>query len=166
MFSSISTWVVSITSIVCLSVLVELILPDGQMNKYIKGIFSFIIVFVIISPLPKLLDKQVNLNLFDYEESFQLDENYLYQINLDKLNASQGLLENEIQKKGYNNVRVYLNADIFQNELQIKSVSVDLRELVLSSNAEHNDISKIKKHISQIISKKIIIDEEKILYDQ
>ena len=166
MFASVSSWILSIAGIVCLSVLVELVLPDGQMNRYIKGIFSFIVVFIIISPLPKLLNKNIDISsIFSYEQSFQLDEEYLYQLNLDKLNSLQSAIEKEIKTNGYENVALYINADIFNNEMQIKSVSVDLTQLVILENAEHRDIVKIKNHITTIVKKHIDIDEEMIMYD-
>ena len=49
--------------------------------------------------------------------------------------------------------------------MQYKSIFVDLSDLVISGQAEHNNISKIKKDISSIIMAIIDIDEEAILYD-
>lgn len=161
---SISSWLLSIAGVVCLSVLIELILPEGQMNKYIKGIFSFVIVFVIISPIPKVLNNQYDYShLFQFED-FALDENYLYQLNLDKMNFMQESIQDEIQTFGYHNTSVYLNGNIFDNSFKIKSVYVDLSELVISQNAEHKDITKIKKHITALIQKHIQIEEDMILY--
>ena len=48
MIDGISNWILSIAGIICLSVIVELIMPEGQLNRYIKGVFSFIVVFVIV----------------------------------------------------------------------------------------------------------------------
>lgn len=166
MINEISSWIMSIAGIICLSVLIELLMPDGQMNRYIKNIFSFIIVLVVILPLPKLLKTDFNYeNIFYNQESVEVDENYLYQLNLDRLNKLKYDIEEEILKNGYKNVSVYLNSSIFDNSMLIKSVSVDLESLVITQNAEHNDISKIRKHISQIIKKHIEIDEEEILYN-
>lgn len=166
MIGEVSSWVMSIAGIVCLSVLIELLMPDGQMNKYIKGIFSLIIVLVIILPIPKLMQKEFDYeNIFYSEENINVDEDYIYQLNLDKLNALKSKIENEILANGYKNVSVYINSSIFESQMQIKSISVDLESLVITQNAEHNDISKIRKHISQIIKKYVNIDEEVILYN-
>ena len=81
MIENLSNWILSIAGIVCLSVIVELILPEGQMNKYIKGVFSFIIVLVIIMPIPNLLKKEYNFSEILDENVFEVDEDYLYQIN-------------------------------------------------------------------------------------
>lgn len=166
MISEISSWVMSIAGIICLSVLIELLMPDGQMNRYIKNIFSFIVILVIILPIPKLMKSNIDYdNIFYNQGSVEIDENYLYQLNLDRINKLKGDIESEILRNGYKNVSVYLNSSIFDNSMQIKSVSVDLESLVIMQNAEHNDISKIRKHISQIIKKYIEIDEEVILYN-
>ena len=49
--------------------------------------------------------------------------------------------------------------------MQFKSITVDLTSLVITENAEHKDITKIKKDITNIIKNHVDIDEEAILYD-
>ncbi len=166
MISDISTWILSIAGIICISVIIELILPEGQMNKYIKGIFSFIVILVIIMPIPKLIGSNFDFsNILNYENSVNVDEDYIYQLNLNKLNLLKEDIESEINKHGYENVSVYINCNIFENKMNFKSITVDLNSLVISENAEHKDITKIKKDITNIILSFIQIDEEEILYD-
>lgn len=165
MLSELSNWILSIAGIICVSVIVELILPDGQMNRYIKGIFSFIIILVVIMPIPKLLNRDFDFsNIFD-NSGYEIDSDYLYQVNLDKMNSVKNEIEKQVEKRGYLNVVVSINCDIFDNSMQYKSIFVDLSDLVISGQAEHNNISKIKKDISNIIMAIIDIDEEAILYD-
>lgn len=163
---AISSWIISIAGVITLSVLIELIMPDGQMNKYLKSIFSFFIVFVIISPIPKLLNQKITFSeFFNSQDSFSIDENYLEQVNLNKLISSQENIENQCLENGYKNVKVYINADILSGEMNVKSVYVDLSELVLSASAEHTSITNIKKHITQIIQNNITISQELISYE-
>lgn len=166
MLAELSKWILSIAGVICCSVIIEFILPDGQMNKYIKGILSFIIVLVIIMPLPKLLKNEYDYNnIFNIENNIEVDEDYLYQLNLDKINALKKDIEKEIVSHGYKNVEIYVSADIFQNNMTYKSINVDLTRLVITDNAEHNDITKIKKDITKIITKFIQINEEEIFYE-
>lgn len=166
MISSLSSWIMSIAGVVCLSVLVELAMPEGQMNRYIKGTFSFIIVLVIIMPIPKLIGTNFDFsNIFDYSD-IQINDDYIYQLNLDKINAVKADIEEEIKNNGYQNVSIYINCDIFDNTMQFKSITVDLSNLVISQNAEHKNIIKIKENITSIIKEYIEIDEEAILYEQ
>lgn len=167
MLSTLSSWIISIAGIICLTVIIELILPEGNMNRYIKGILSFIIVLVIIMPLPKLFKTEINLdNIFEYDKNISVDEDYLYQMNLNKINIAKDDIEAKILNHGYKNVYIYVNADIFASQMKFKSINVDLSGLVISPNAEHNDIIKIKKDISSIITSYVDINEEAILYEQ
>ena len=151
--------------IICLSVIVELMLPDGQMNRYIKGIFSFVIILVIIMPIPNLIGKEINFsNIFDYD-NVAVDEDYIYQLNLDKINIVRDEIENDIQLHGYENVKIYIDCDIFDNAMKFESITVDITNLVISENAEHKNIAKIKDDITDIIQSHLQIDRGSILYD-
>jgi stage III sporulation protein AF len=62
--SGVSQWLLSITGVVLLSVLAEFVLPEGQINKYTKVIFSFVVLLVVIMPLPKLFGKDIDISHF------------------------------------------------------------------------------------------------------
>ena len=49
-------WLLKITGVIALSTLSSLLIPNGQTKKYVKGIFALITLFVLVSPLPKLLN--------------------------------------------------------------------------------------------------------------
>ncbi len=51
-----SAWLLSIVGVVSLGVLIELLLPEGENSKYIKGIFSVIVIFVIDEEYVYLID--------------------------------------------------------------------------------------------------------------
>ena len=161
----ISGWILSIAGIICISVIIELLLPNGQMNRYIKGVLSFLVILIVIMPIPKLLNKDFDFSNIFNNEIYEIDSDYLYQVNIDKMNGIKETIENKVEERGYKNVSVYLNCDIFDNTMQFKSIYVDLSDLVISENAEHNNITKIKKDISNIIMTVVDIDEEAILYD-
>ena len=64
-----TAWILSIAGVTILSVVVDLILPSGQTAKYIKNIFAFVMILVIISPLPALIKGNFNVNdIFESEE--------------------------------------------------------------------------------------------------
>ena len=51
---NLSSWVLTIVGMVVLSVIGDIILPQGKISKTVKGVFAFITVLVIASPLPEL----------------------------------------------------------------------------------------------------------------
>lgn len=164
--STLSAWVLSIAGVVLLSVLVELILPSGAMNKYIKGIFAFIIMLVILTPIPKLLNQNIDISNFFNSDVIQPDEDYIEQINFDKLSALQTEIEKEIENEGYQNVKVYISSNIFDNTFQIRSATIDLTNLVITANAEHTNIVRIKQQITGIVKNHLSIGEDYIFYEE
>ena len=166
MISSMSAWIMSIAGVVCLSVLVELVLPNGQMNKYIKGIFSFIILLVIISPIPKLLKKDFDYSHMFGESEIVVQEEYLYQLNLDKVSAMQKNINNEIESYGYKNVEARIDSDIFASQISIKAVYVDLSRLIISETAVHKNITDIKIDILSIVTANVNIEKERVVINE
>lgn len=165
MISSISAWVLSIACIICLSVLVELVLPSGQMNKYIKGIFSFFVLFVIISPIPKLLNLNINGDSFLDYGFVQVDEDYIAQLNMDKLTSLTKSAEDAITELGYENSVVSLEADIFSTSFKVKSATIDLSGLVITSSAKHKDIVSIREEITVLISTLLNLEKEEVYFE-
>lgn len=152
--SEVSSWILSVAGIICVSVLIEFIMPDGQMNKYIKSIFSFVIILVIILPLPKLFKKQNSISVFDYNE-ITLQSDYLYELNLTKLSSITKTIEKDIKELGYNDVSLSISADIFDEKIDYRGIYVNLNNLVISNDFEHKNITEIKEDITQVIGKYI-----------
>lgn len=150
--SGISAWLLSVAGIIILSVLAELVLPEGQINKYIKVIFSFVIILVIISPLPKLFGKDYDFKHLLNGGNSELQEDYLYQLNIDKLTAISESLSNKVKEKGLNNVEIFINANVMSEKLEIFSVYVDLENLEYGEEFGNKDIAKAKIVIREIIN--------------
>ncbi len=95
-------WIMSIVGVVCLGVLLEIVLPDGQSSKYVKGTFSLLVIFVIASPLPKIVKGDFDFSLSDI--SLSIDQKYLDELNENKAEQISNdieklLLSNEIHAK-------------------------------------------------------------------
>lgn len=125
--SAVSGWLLSIACVVILSVLCEFILPEGQINKYIKVVFSFILLLVIIMPLPKFFGKDFDLGKYLGGTNMEIQEEYLEQVNLDKLNVINQKLSDDFQSNDIVGVKFYINADITTDSLQIYGLTIDLR---------------------------------------
>lgn len=164
--SSISAWLLSIAGVILLSVLAELVLPEGQMNKYTKTIFSFVILLVIIMPLPKLFGKDFNINKFFKNDENILQEDYLYQINLDKLTALNNDLSRDLEAAGLRNVSIAINANILAESLEIFDVFVDLCELEYDEAYQNKDITQIRKKINEIIDNYPILDDVEVKFNE
>ena len=58
--NGVSAWILSITGIILVSLVVEIILPNGKTNNLIKSIVSIFSVLIIISPLNIFIQSGVN----------------------------------------------------------------------------------------------------------
>lgn len=164
--SGISAWLLGIAGVVILSVLSELVLPEGQINKYTKVIFSFVILLVIISPLPKLFGKDFDFNKFLGAGSGQLQENYLYQLNINKLSALTQDITDEVKQQGMRNVEVSINANVLCENLEIYSIFVDLCDIEYEEKFGNKDISKAKLKIRNIIDGFSILKDVEVKFDE
>lgn len=163
---AVSSWLLSIAGVIILSVLAEFVLPEGQINKYVKVIFSFVILLVIILPLPNLFGKDFDPSKFFGNESENLQEDYLYQLNLDKLTALQKDITNDITKSGLKNVEVSINANILEEDLKILSIYVDLCELEYDDKFENKNIQTVKKVIREILDDYSILKGVEVQFNE
>ncbi len=166
MFSSISSWVLSIAGVISLSVVVELLLPEGTLNKYIRSIFSFIVVLVIIAPLPSLVGKQFSYSDLEIAQDYTLQEDYIYQLNVYKTEAVQQAISIDIANHGYEGVVVSVSSENKSAQFKIKAIYVELENLVILDKAEHNDISDIEEEIFTIILSHAKVDRAEVHFER
>ena len=81
-----SGWILSIVGMVLTMTLTEIMLPEGQTAKYIKGVVSLMVVYVVIAPVPALLQSKIDINsFFDFSSaSYESDAAFIQLINEDK----------------------------------------------------------------------------------
>ena len=160
---TISSWILSIGGVVILSVLFDLFLPDGKLNSFIKTMFNFVIILVVITPLPELLNKDFDtITMFD-DNQIVLQQDYIFQLNRDKLTMLETTIENSLEEKGYKNIDVSISADIFVAEMKIEKIFVDLGNLVIQQN---NENINIKKEVVKCITSIINISKEDIVFNE
>lgn len=92
-------WIMSIVGVICLGLLLEIVLPEGQTAKYVRGAFSLLVVFVIAAPLPKLLKKDWSMSLGGYK--FEIDEEYVNSTYAAYTRTTAAELEKYLSDNGY-----------------------------------------------------------------
>lgn len=160
--NGISSWIMAVAGICVIGVLVDLILPNGQTKKYIKGIFAFIVVLVIISPLPSILKKEFTIEDIFEENSIVIQEDFIYQVNKNRLETLENMIVSDLEEKGIHNISIIISANIFTNEMKIDTVFVDLSQIVINENIEHIDINEL---VVNSILKYIQIEKSQIIFN-
>ena len=142
------TWIISVVGVILLSVLTDVLLPEGQMNKYVKGIFSILLIFVIIAPLADFIRKDIEISDL---------------LNFDM--ESDGIV---VEKSEIVEMEESLRADLETLGIQCEKVVIFSRENNINTIVGVNVFLKEKKEekqvdmIRKIITNKINIEQEKI----
>ena len=155
-----SSWILSITGTVLLGVLIDLILPDGQTNKYIKSIFSIILIFVIINPIVKLTNSNININSI-FNNEIKIDMEYVEKINQSRILALNKSMVRDAEDHGLFNVEFeyFLNDDSIN--LEITNVNISLKNLVIDEKLTHIDKYRV---LIGVVQKYLDIEEDFIVF--
>ncbi|MBQ3214366.1 MAG: hypothetical protein IJB10_05140 [Clostridia bacterium] len=156
----ISSWILSITGIILVILIVEIVLPNGKTNKLIKSIVSVFSIFVIISPLKNFELSSLNISSM-FKSEMQIDSDFINNRNNEKIIAFENLIEKTLFENGYKNVKITIKGTYNKERLEIETAFVDLRELVLlDKNLNINKYTNIMAIIKKIIS----VEEERLIF--
>jgi hypothetical protein len=151
-------WILNIVGMIFVGVILDVVLPNGKTNTLIKTIFGIFILYVIVSPLPKIFNHNISLT---NNNSTIIDQNYLINVNLSKLTELENEITTTLSKNGFDNVSVVVDANIYSEQLIINKVYVDVVNLVLNSGGKHINIYK---DITNLIIAITNIKEEEIIF--
>lgn len=95
-------WILSIVGTVLTVTLAEVMLPEGQTAKFIKGVISLMIIYVVIAPIPALLQSKIDVNeFFDFSaEGYRSDNAFIEIIKEDKQSALSQELNQAFKDRG------------------------------------------------------------------
>ena len=141
-------WLVGIVGVISLGLLLEILLPDGQTSKYVRGAFSLLVILVVISPIPKLLGGEYTLDLTDV--NYDIDLDFVKQTSSQYTCNLEDDLEKILKEQGINSV-----VEIVVKDGSVKDVDFVLIKIFLSridENQENTFINVSKDTVSKYLS--------------
>lgn len=152
-------WLLSVAATVLMTVLLELLLSEGTVKKYLQGFVRLLLLFVIITPVIKLVkgDYRFDLGTTTLAEKVSVNSYSLLRIRFD-------FLEKKITKEIFDEidsepvVRI-MDADI-NGETVVAYVEINIDPSVIK---EDTDNILLKEKILGVVNKYIDIAEEKII---
>lgn len=158
--NNISSWLFTILSTIIASVIVNLMLPNGKLNGFIKSVFGIFIIVIVLSPIPKLLKKEIDFNSIIYNsESTQIDEDFVIATNKKIIFNLEQTTKNALKNAGFENVDVAICYKIENYSYSIEKVSLNLKELVINPNYTH--INKYTE-MGQIVKNILKVSDEEV----
>lgn len=146
-------WVIQIAGIIILSAICDIIMIEGDMKKYIKPIFVFVLLVSVIKPLIGFSYDKIEVN---FSEAKQLEaEKLLEKVNDYEGEAVERLYEEKIAEKLQEEVK-----EVFKNESRAsvnaektESGAVEIKNVeitVFALNGEAVNTNEIQRHLKQV----------------
>lgn len=117
-----AAWLGSILGVVVVGVIVELLTQQRRMGKFIRSIYGFIVLLVIVSPLPKMLQTEW------WSANFDELVNQELLANLEQ-NSKQAQIKQILHAKGYDQALVTVVDDVIYVNLGVTVDATVLQEL-------------------------------------
>lgn len=134
-----SEWILSVVGVICLGILLEIILPEGQTSKYVKGAFSLLVIFVMAAPLPKLLGAEWAL---DFDKIFYgVDDAFVSETIAIQTETVEHDVEDFLVLNGY-------SADV---KLELKEGTINIiSKIHVSVKLTENELKDKDNHIDNV----------------
>jgi len=153
-------YILSILGIVITGIIIDIIIPSGTINKYIKSIYSIFVVVVILSPLINFF-KNINVSV-GYNE-FEVQENLINYIFENRVNAIEKNIETDLKNAGYEQITVELKYSTNNNEITYNSCMLNLENMLITSDKPH--INKYE-FIKEIVCNHTDLDGQEIIINE
>lgn len=153
-------WVLNLVGISLMGILIEILLPSGKTNKYIKGILSLVTISVVISPIISIFTNHSSIKNF-FDQDIVVDEQFVASTNQSSNQREEKLIESMLESQGYKGVEInIIPSSDSQNKIEF--VKICTKNMVIDSENSNIDI---KGKITSLVSKRLKIDVGKIYYE-
>lgn len=130
-----SGYILTILGIVIAGVLIDIIVPSGAINKYIKSVFAIFVVAVILMPVIKFISNKENISI-NYSK-YEIDNSLINYIYAKRVESIEKNIVSELEKNGFYKVDIKINYSINSDELSLNSCEANLKNMTISSSSSH-----------------------------
>ena len=156
-------WLLSVTAAVLLSVLLELLLSEGKIKKYVTGVLSLVIICVVFLPVIKFVKNDFSLSdILPQTETnvIIVDVNALAAIDGMKKQEAERQVETELSSVGIKDAEVNIYTYDDGETTRISYITVNLQASVITGYEENIILTeKIKETVCEILT----VSEDKVI---
>lgn len=153
MISFLRTWILNIATVIIFVTLLELLLPNSDMKKYIKMIVGLLVMLVILNPVLELINGKVNIEYEVLKTSAYMDKGTMT-ANIDKVEEMQDQQMIQLYKE---KIERYIKDRIeFSNHVKVINIYSEIEK-----NKESKDFGNITK-LNLVLSNVMEKDTERI----
>ena len=162
------SWCEDIIIAIIISIIIELLIPDGNNKKYVKVVVGIFLIFVILNPVLEKVNFDFEIENVFKQEIVEISANLNKDIKEVYVDGIENTIKSQLEEKGYfvKNVKVIVD----NNYENIEKIEVEILKnennetLNQDKNQRINEIEDMKEiKIEQItIGKNKIEDEDNI----
>jgi len=119
----------SIVGIVVIGVVVELLLTDSPMSRFVRSIWAFFLLFVIVQPIPGFI-RDIDVGNVDMDWDWELIGN----INTQSATGLARNTEVALANAGFQNVLITIQPDMQSPSFRAQSVHVNASAINVTNN--------------------------------
>ena len=159
MINDITKWASGIIIAVIIATIIEMILPDGSIKKYIKVVIGVYILFTIISPVvSKFTGKSIavsdiidlNQYISDFKEKEKIQNSLQEDSSANIRDIYIGNLKSDIQNKlkikGYNTTKIELDVG-YDDNYTLNKISLTVAKIKEKENSENKEENNINSTV-------------------
>lgn len=138
--SGLTAWIMSITGVVCLGALADVLMAEGSTKKYVKGIVALMVFAAILAPIPAILNGEFDFSIDNSTSS--ADDAFVTEVTEARYRNAESALESALAARGYEGavVRIYLG---YGGEVpEVVAVVVDVTAAVIIAENENINIKE------------------------
>ncbi|MGE5474127.1 MAG: stage III sporulation protein AF [Ignavibacteriales bacterium] len=174
MLESVKTWVSNIIAVILFVSIIEIILSDGKMRKYVNLVAGVLVVLIIISPLVRAFNKDFKFEMpeMNLKEPIPIEDLKIKGTELESLRTKQVIetyrakMESSIRNQVNQFDEVYCEKVVCKVKKNVDSNGLgDIEEIVLyiskkNKNLKNSEIKPIKIEIGKDKKKNVENSEE------
>ncbi|MBF8982656.1 stage III sporulation protein AF [Lutibacter sp. B2] len=149
MFDFLKDWIKNIVILIIFITMLELLLPNSSMKKYVNMVVGLLLIIVILNPLVLIVNKNIDIENEVFKTSVEIDKNavVLTHSNLEKTQENQMIQVYKRKIEQHIKERVLHN-----NPVDVKNVYMEIDEDQTSDN--FGNIQNLKIELSPNVEKK------------
>ncbi len=138
-------WVSCIVLSIIAVTLIDVVMAEGETKKFIKGIASLMVLFAVISPLPKLLNTSFNWDtIMESESTFNINTNYIDESTKIKVKSYEAECESYLNSRGISGAKVTLFYESGSTgQVEINFAQVDIKSVIIPDSSNINIANNI-----------------------
>lgn len=154
-------WIISLGTIIILSSLISIILPEGKLNKFIKSYFSLIVMIIMIQPIATIKNVNFSFESFFNENKIELQYDYLDYVTNIRIDNYVNDCKKIAKEKGVDDLIVEIEYNVDENnKILFDKILLNFKNSVIISDKAHIDIIE---EVKTLICKYLEVEQNKVV---